>query len=238
MTSPDADRDLDADRDPGPAPRSGPAPAPSDPSATPAPPPRRRGRPSRTDTADGPATRDRILAAAREEFSERGYDKTSVRGIAKAAGVDPALVHHYFGTKEQVFEAAVEIVAAPALSAPDVVVQGPLDGAGERLTRFFFGVWENPATRKPLLAVVRSAVNNEAARTVFSRLIAGQLLRRIADEVALPEPELRAELAASQLVGIAMIRYVIKVEPLASVDVERIIERVAPVVQGHLTNPW
>ncbi|MFE4550711.1 TetR family transcriptional regulator [Streptomyces sp. NPDC056785] len=199
--------------------------------------PRRRGRPSRTQTQAAPATRDRILDAAREEFSERGYEKTSVRGIAKAAGVDSALVHHYFGTKEQVFEAAVEVAFAPALAAPTAVEDGPLDGIGERLTRFIFGIWENPATRAPLLAIIRSAVNNETAAAVFRRLIAAQLLRRIAQRVDLPDAEIRAELAAAQLVGVAMLRYVIKVEPLASADVEPIIRRVAPVVQGHLTLP-
>ncbi|MEU8641891.1 MULTISPECIES: TetR family transcriptional regulator [unclassified Streptomyces] len=200
--------------------------------------PRRgRGRPSRTQTEAGPATRDRILDAAREEFSERGYEKTSVRGIAKAAGVDSALVHHYFGTKEQVFEAAVEGAMAPALGAPDMIVEGPLDDVGERLTRFFFGVWENPTSRTPLLAIVRSAVNNDTAAAVFRRLVAAQLLRRIAARLDTPDAELRAELAAAQLVGVAMLRYVIKVEPLASADVERIVTGVAPVVQGHLTNP-
>lgn len=195
---------------------------------------RKRGRPPRTESAD---TRDRILAAAREEFSERGYDKTSVRGIAKAAGVDPALVHHYFGTKEQVFEAAIEVAFAPALNAPEAVADGPLDQVGERLARFIFGVWENPTTRKPLLAIVRSAVNNDTAAAVFRRLIASQVLRRIAVQVDLPDAELRAELAAAQLVGCAMLRYVIRVEPLASADLELIIARVAPVVQGHLTQP-
>jgi AcrR family transcriptional regulator len=195
---------------------------------------RRRGRPPRAESAD---TRDRILAAARGEFSERGYEKSTVRGIAKAAGVDSALVHHYFGTKEQVFAAAVEVAVAPALDAPDAVADAPLDQVGERLTRFMFGVWENPATRMPLLAVVRSAVNNETAAAVFRRLVAAQLLRRIAAQLDVPDAELRAELAAAQLVGTAMLRYVIKVEPLASVDVEQIIARVAPVVQGHLTGP-
>ena len=195
---------------------------------------KRRGRPPRTESAD---TRDRILTAAREEFSERGYEKTSVRGIAKAAGVDSALVHHYFGTKEQVFEAAIAVALAPAQNAPDAVVEGSLDGVGERLTRFIFGIWENPATRTPLLAVVRSAVNNEAAAAVFRRLVVSQVLGRVAARLDLPDGELRAELAAAQLVGTAMLRYVIKVEPLASVDVERIIARVAPVVQGHLTGP-
>ncbi|MBC7269348.1 MAG: TetR/AcrR family transcriptional regulator [Streptomyces sp.] len=199
--------------------------------------PRRRGRPPRSGSADAPATRDRILTAAREEFSERGYEKTSVRGIAKAAGVDSALVHHYFGTKEQVFEAAVEVALAPAFTARDSVLDGPLDDVGERLTRMILGLWENPVTRAPLLAIVRSAVNNEAAATVFRRLITSQLMRRVAARMELPDAELRVELAAAQLVGIAMIRYVIKAEPLASADVESIITRVAPVVQGHLTNP-
>ncbi|MBD0422500.1 TetR/AcrR family transcriptional regulator [Streptomyces sp. TRM S81-3] len=195
---------------------------------------RRRGRPPRTESA---GTRDRILSAAREEFSERGYEKTSVRGIAKAAGVDSALVHHYFGTKEQVFAAAIEVAFAPALNASEVIEHGPLDGVGERLTRFVLGVWENPTTRTPLLAIVRSAVNNDTAAAVFRRLIASQLLRRITARLDLPDAELRVELAAAQLVGCAMLRYVIKVEPLASEDVERIIARVAPVVQGHLTGP-
>ncbi|MEU6993107.1 TetR family transcriptional regulator [Streptomyces sp. NPDC046465] len=199
--------------------------------------PRRRGRPSRTQSETAPATRDQILRAAREEFSERGYEKSSVRGIAKAAGVDPALVHHYFGTKEQVFEAAITVAFAPALEAPAAIEEGPLDGVGERLTRFVFGVWENPATRAPLLAIVRSAMNNDTAAAVFRRLIATQLLGRIAGRLDLPDAELRAELAAAQLVGIAMLRYVIKVEPLASADAEQIVARVAPVVQGHLTGP-
>jgi AcrR family transcriptional regulator len=199
--------------------------------------PRRRGRPSRTQSADAPATRDRILAAAREEFSERGYDKTSVRGIAKAAGVDSALVHHYFGTKEQVFEAAVEVAFAPALKVRDVVLEGPLDDVGERMTRVIFGLWENPVTRTPLLAIVRSAVNNETAAAVFRRLVAAQLMRRIAGRLDAPDAELRTELAAAQLVGVAMMRYVIKIEPLASADPELVIARLAPVVQGHLTGP-
>ncbi|WP_336605854.1 TetR/AcrR family transcriptional regulator [Streptomyces sp. BA2] len=199
--------------------------------------PRRRGRPSRTQSAEGPAMRDRILEAARTEFSARGYEKTSVRGIAKAAGVDSALVHHYFGTKEQVFASAIEEAFAPALEAPAAIEDGPLDGVGERLTRFIFGVWENPATRVPLLAIVRSAVNNDTAAAVFRRLIATQLLGRVARQLDQPDAELRAELAAAQLVGTAMLRYVIQVEPLASADPEAIIARIAPVVQGHLTGP-
>ncbi|WP_172387975.1 TetR family transcriptional regulator [Streptomyces sp. MNP-20] len=197
--------------------------------------PRRRGRPSRTQTERGPATRETILDAARDQFSAHGYEKTSVRAIAKAAGVDSALVHHYFGTKEQLFAAAVEVSFAPALQAPAAIQDGPLDAVGERLTRFILGVWEDPATRTPLLAIVRSAVNNETAAAVFRRLVSTQLLSRIAGTLDLPDAELRAELAAAQLVGVAMLRYVIQVEPLASADLEELVARVAPVVQGHLT---
>ncbi|MCX4827691.1 TetR family transcriptional regulator [Streptomyces sp. NBC_00006] len=200
---------------------------------------RRRGRPPRAQQDAGPGMRERILDVAREEFAERGYDKASVRGIAKAAGVDSALVHHYFGTKEQVFAASIEMVLAPALEAPAALADGPLDGVGERMTRFFFGVWDAPATRAPLLAIVRSALNNEVAAGVFRGLVASQLLARIAQRLDLPEgeAELRASLAAAQLVGMAMLRYVIKVEPLASADAEWVIGRIAPVVQGHLTGP-
>ncbi|MEV5731237.1 MULTISPECIES: TetR/AcrR family transcriptional regulator [Streptomyces] len=198
---------------------------------------RRRGRPRRAESGAAGDTRDRILAAAREQFSEHGYEKTSVRGIAKAAGVDSALVHHYFGTKEQVFQAAVETVFAPALRAPDVIFEGPADEVGERFARFLFGVWENPVTRTPLLAVLRSAVNNEVAAAVFRRLVTSQLLRRVAGRLDQPDAELRAELAAAQLVGVAMMRYVIKLEPLASADMDVIVARVAPVVQRHLTHP-
>ncbi|MEV6318522.1 TetR family transcriptional regulator [Streptomyces sp. NPDC051776] len=196
--------------------------------------PRRRGRPARTEAENGPGARERILAAARTEFAARGYDKTSIRGIAKAASVDPALVHHYFGTKEQVFEAAVEVSLEPALVVPDVLAQGS-KGVGERLARFFFGVWENPVTRAPLLAVIRSAVTHEAAAGVLRNFLLRRLLERVAGELRVPDAKLRAELAASQMVGIAMLRYVVKVEPLATADIEEIIAMVAPTLQRYLT---
>ncbi|WP_432097378.1 TetR family transcriptional regulator [Streptomyces sp. bgisy100] len=199
-----------------------------------APKPRRRGRPSRTDTGDGPGTRDRILAAARTEFAASGYDKTSVRSIAKAAGVDSALVHHYFGTKQQIFAAAIELSFEPALSVPDVLAEGTED-IGERLARYFFGIWENPATRAPLLAVIRSALTHDAAASVLRGFVLRRLLGRVAGELAVPDPELRAELAASQMVGIAILRYVLRVEPLASADIEEIIAKVAPTLQRYLT---
>ncbi|MBT2387044.1 TetR family transcriptional regulator [Streptomyces sp. ISL-11] len=205
--------------------------------ATPGGAPKKRGRPARTDTADGPGARARILAAARAEFAGRGYDKASIRAIARGADVDPALVHHYFGPKEKIFAAAIETDFAPALATPGVLQQGGRDTVGERMTRFILGVWEDPVTREPLLAIVRSAVANETAAAVFRDLVTSRLMARIAGELDVPDPRLRSELAAAQLVGVAMLRYVIKVEPLASADIERVVALVAPAVQHHLAGP-
>ncbi|MEU6927548.1 TetR family transcriptional regulator [Streptomyces sp. NPDC046385] len=196
--------------------------------------PRRRGRPSRTAADSVPGARERILEAARSRFAERGYDKTSVRGIAKEAGVDPALVHHYFGTKDEVFAAAIEVSFEPATAIP-LIVGGPREAIGERLARFFLSVWENPATRAPLLAVVRSALTHEAAAKVLRGFVLRRLLERIAADLDVPEPKLRAELAASHMIGIAILRYVIQVEPLASADPEEIVAQVAPTLQRYLT---
>lgn len=196
--------------------------------------PRRRGRPARSDADTGPGARERILQAARTEFAERGYDKTSVRGIAKSADVDPALVHHYFGTKDDVFGAAIEVSFEPALALP-TLLSGGTDGIGERLARYFISVWENPVSRAPLLAVLRSAVTNEAAAAMLRKFVLGRLLERIAVELDVPDPTFRAELAASHMVGIAILRYVIKAEPLASVDTEEIVKMVAPTLQRYLT---
>ncbi|OII59536.1 TetR family transcriptional regulator [Streptomyces sp. CC77] len=200
-----------------------------------APRPRRgRGRPPAADRAEGPGARERILEAARAEFAQRGYDKTSVRGIAKAAGVDPALVHHYFGTKDEVFAAAVEVSFEPALVIPALVGEHGTEGVGERLARSFIGVWEDPATRTPLLAVVRSALTHDAAAAVLRGFVLRRVLERVAADLSVPDPQFRAELAASHMVGIAILRYVVQVEPLASADPEDIVAMVAPTLQRYL----
>lgn len=197
---------------------------------------RGRGRPPRDEGA-GPGTRERILSSARAEFAGRGYDKASIRAIARGADVDPALVHHYFGTKEQVFGAAVEGALAPVLKVPDALAASTPDGLGEAVARTFLDVWENPETCEPLVAIVRSAVSNEQAAAVFRGLITKNLMSRVAGQVSVPDPELRVELAATQLVGAALLRYVIKIEPLASRPVEDVVARIAPIVQRHLTDP-
>ncbi|WP_431035733.1 TetR family transcriptional regulator [Streptomyces sp. P6-2-1] len=197
---------------------------------------RRRGRPPKALTASGPGARERILDAARTAFAAHGYDRTPVRAVARLAGVDASLVHHYFGTKDALFAAAVEAHFAPTEGLADVIGAGT-EGVGERLAAYFFGVWEDPATRTPLLALVRSALTHEAAAGVLRSLVLSRLLERIAGKLDVPDPRLRAELAASHLVGIALLRYVLGVEPLASEPASRLVAAVAPTLQRYLADP-
>ena len=151
-----------------------------------------------------------------------------------AAGVDAALVHHYFGTKDEVFAAAIEVSMDPATVVPAVLGEGT-EGIGGRLARYFIGVWENPASRAPLLAIIRSALTHEAAAKVLRGFVLRRVLERVAADLDVPNPKFRAELAASHMIGIAMMRYVLQVEPLASADPEEIVELVAPTLQRYLT---
>src|SRR5205807_6773925 len=169
---------------------------------------------------------DRILAAARSQFSGAGFEGTTVRGIAGEAEVDPALVMHYFGSKEAVFLAAVEFPIDPAEFIPKLLAPG-LPGLGPRLVHFFITTWDSPAG-SPLLGILRSAVGNERAAGLLRDFVSREVLARLPEALELDQPELRASLAASQLLGLAILRYVVKVEPLASARPEEIAAWVGP----------
>jgi AcrR family transcriptional regulator len=192
----------------------------------------RRGpgrRPGATDT------RGEILAAARTEFADNGYDGATIRGIARTAGVDPALVHHYFGGKEQVFVAAMALPFDPAVELPKVLAGDP-GQRGERATRFFLSIWSDADSRAPFLALLRSATTSEAAAAMLRSFVQQALLARVAATVAdVPDRELRIALSASHLVGLALLRYVIKVEPLASASDDEVVAIVAPTIQRYLS---
>jgi AcrR family transcriptional regulator len=191
----------------------------------------RRGPGRRPGAVD---TRGDILAAARTEFAASGYDGATIRGIARAAGVDPALVHHYFGGKEQVFVAAMSLPVDPSVELPKVLSGDPA-GRGERVVRFFLSIWGNAESRAPFLALLRSATTSEAAAAMMRSFVAEALVARVAATVPdLPDRELRIELSASHLVGLALLRYVIKVEPLAAASDDEIVAIVAPTVQRYL----
>ncbi|MGE5292150.1 MAG: TetR family transcriptional regulator [Micromonosporaceae bacterium] len=172
-----------------------------------------------------------MLAAARRLFAELGFDKTTIRAIGREAGVDAALVHHFFGTKEQVFVAAMELPFDPSAAIPEVIA-GPRDQIAERFARFFFSVWREPERRAPIIAMLRSATTNQQAAAMFREFIESALLARVADTLGLPR--MRLETAAAQLVGIVLLRYVVGVEPLASAREEQIVALVTPVLDYYL----
>jgi AcrR family transcriptional regulator len=194
--------------------------------------------PRRTGRRRGPsATQNDIVAAARKLFAEHGYRGATMRAIAAEANVDAALIHHFFTSKEGVFAAAMED-AFPAPDDIDQVVAGGLDGLAERLVRFFLGLWESPDTREPLLAVMRSAVSYDEAARMLAEFVTGRILGAIVRKISQPDPEMRATLIGSQLVGLAMIRYVIKVEPLASADTDTVVAALVPTVDRYLTGTF
>lgn len=181
-----------------------------------------------------PDTRGEILVAARTVFGERGYDGATMRGIAAAAEVDPALVHHYFGTKEKLFLAAMEIPFDPSIIADAIADRTADAGIGERAIRTFLGVWGEPAGRAPMLALLRSAMQHDTAARLLRQFVTRAILGRLlVGFEGVPNGALRAEALASHLIGLAIIRYVVKLEPIASVPDEELIQLVAPVLQQY-----
>ncbi|MEV4169352.1 MULTISPECIES: TetR/AcrR family transcriptional regulator [unclassified Nonomuraea] len=188
---------------------------------------RRPGR--RPGSAD---TRGEILTAARRVFAEKGFDKATVRGIAREAQVDPALVHHYFDTKAGMFAAAMALPITPQDVLP-VLLEGPREEIGERLVRMILRVTASEETREPLLALIRSAVTHDQAVAMFREFITNALLFQVADRLRVPH--LRVEAAFAQMLGVIMARYVIKLEPLASAGHDELVELLAPTIQRYFT---
>ncbi|HZP97887.1 MAG TPA: TetR family transcriptional regulator [Candidatus Limnocylindria bacterium] len=175
-------------------------------------------------------SRAAILRAARRHFAEAGYDRATIRRIAKGANVDPALVLHYFGSKDGLFSAAMSF-PRPGAVLPRVLGPG-LDGLGGRITRFFLEVWESEAG-EGLLGLLRSVHTSDRAATMMREFIASELLARVAPTLPGRDRELRAELAVSQLLGMAVLRYVVRLEPLASASPATLARRVGPTIQRY-----
>src|SRR5919107_1226194 len=189
--------------------------------------PRRGRRPG------APDTRATILDAARAAFAEKGFAGTTIRAVASSAGVDAALVHHYFGTKDDLFLAAMELpvdprqVIAPALA-------GGADGAGERLLRAFLSMWEDPEVSPALVGIVRSALQPGGERLLTQGFVPVVLLPA-GQALGLDRPELRMPLVISQVAGLIVTRYLIGNDPNASMPAETVVATYAPVIQHYLT---
>lgn len=179
-------------------------------------------------------TQQAILDAARAAFSEAGYDGATMRAIAREAGVDPALVHHYFGTKEHLFATAMQLPFDPAVMIPTLLAPG-IDGLGERIVRLFVSIWDSPERISPFIALLRGAMTHEKSAAMLREFVTTAILGRVADGIKADQPRIRASLVASQLIGLAFARYILKVEPLASASADTVVTAVAPTVQRYLT---
>ena len=175
-----------------------------------------------------------MLAAARRTFTERGYDASTLRHIAREAGVDPRMVRHYFVDKAGLFRAAMDLPIDPG-AVLSSVLSGDLESIGERLLRQFVAEWDQPGNASAMITLVRSAMTHDESTRMLREFISSQVLGRIAATVDAPDRELRASLIGSQIVGLVVARYIIRVEPLASADPEAVVAAVAPTVQRYLT---
>ncbi|MFY1637565.1 TetR family transcriptional regulator [Solwaraspora sp. WMMB335] len=182
-----------------------------------------------------PDTREGILTAARRVFADRGFDQASVRAIAAAAEVDPALVHHYFGTKDKLFLAAMNAPIDPGELLPQAFAGGP-DEIGERLVRLVLGVWDSPAGTAAL-ALLRSALSNDWTARMLREFVTSQILRRVIGQLDVDPAQIpmRTALVASQLAGLLVMRYILRLEPLAGADPAVAAAMVGPTVQRYLT---
>jgi AcrR family transcriptional regulator len=192
--------------------------------------PRPRGR-----RPAGENTRGALLDAARVEFTERGFDGATVRTIAQRAGVDAAMVNHWFGGKDGLFVAALEIPIDP-VEVVSRVLAGDPEQAAARILRTFLSVWDTNGGGA-LTALVRSVASHEQAARMMREFVGRVIFGRVVGALAPDQVELRAALCGTQVVGLAMVRYVIRLEPLASADPDTIVAAIAPNLQRYLTGP-
>jgi AcrR family transcriptional regulator len=190
---------------------------------------KRRGR-----RPAGQDTRTALLDAAREVFSESGYEGATVRTIAARAGVDAAMVNHWFGGKDSLFAQAVLKLPFEPQDIVATLLEGGQDTLGERIVRRFVTVWDSTAGGT-FPALVRSLASHDQAAVALRDFLVEAILRQIIARLDTDHPELRATLCASQLIGVGVVRYVARFEPLGSADVETVVAAVAPNLQRYLT---
>lgn len=182
-------------------------------------------------------SRDAVLAAAKARFATEGYEKTTLRAIASDAHVDPSMVLYLFGSKADLFREALRMIVDP-----DVLVAALTGGPGEdadigtRMVRAYQRIWQSPDTGPTLVAMLQSATSNSDAHEAFRGFMQNYVLTAVSGVLGGDEEaQLRAMLAASQLVGMALLRYVMKIAPLAHLSDDEVVRLIAPTVTRYLT---
>jgi AcrR family transcriptional regulator len=184
-----------------------------------------------------PQTRAAIVAAARTRFGADGYAATTVRAVAADAGVDPALVLYFFGSKDGLFAACAEWPFDPAVEIPKVVgARGDRAGVGARLARLLLTTWDAEDGRNVVVTQLRAAMGQEAAAAQLRAFLETEILQPLTAALGVDQPQLRASLVAAQLVGLGLARHVLALEPLAALDREAVVALVGPQLQRTLTH--
>jgi AcrR family transcriptional regulator len=185
----------------------------------------------------GPSgTREAILAAAGRHFAQHGYDRASLRGIAAEAGVDQKLIAHFFGSKQQLFVAAVGLPFNPGEMLPAILAGDPAS-IGERLAGLLVEVLEQPELHQRLTGVIRAAASEPEVARMLREFLTRELFGPAAEMLGTDDGPFRANLVGSQIVGLVMARYVVAIEPLASMPPNAIAAAVAPTLQRYLLGP-
>ncbi len=191
--------------------------------------PRARGR-----RPAGSNTREAIEAAAKHQFAELGYPRTTLRAVAREADVDTRLVTHYFGSKQNLFISVVDFPFDPEQLAEGVLAEGP-EHAGRRLAALTIRSLEDPATRQPMTGLLRAAASEDEAALLVQRILTDRMLTPLARLLSGDRPDLRAALIGAQLTGYLFARYVVALPGLADADSDELAEVVGPVLQHYLT---
>ncbi len=202
--------------------------------------PRRAGR-----RAGESRTREAILEAARRDFGEHGYDGATIRGIAASAGVNPALIHHFYGTKERLFAAAMQLPVLPSEimgralgAARDRLGQDFEAHLGEVLIGTMLRVWDVPEVREAFLGLLRAAATTEQGLAMLREFVTSTIVASMIRGAGLrddAEGRFRATLVASQVVGLGFTRHLLRLEPVASASIEDLVAAIGPAVQRYLT---
>jgi AcrR family transcriptional regulator len=204
--------------------------------------PERPERPGRTGRRGGDSgTREAILDAARKRFAAHGYDGATIRGIAADAGVDPALVHHFYGTKERLFAAAMRLPVVPGELISSALAAGaghPGSSLGEQLVLTALNAWDVAEVRDMFLGLLRSAATSEPALIMLREFVTEAIVGRLSAAAQTADPaqaRFRAALVASQVVGLGLARQVLGLEPLAEADRAELAAAVGPTLDRYLT---
>ena len=184
-------------------------------------------------------TREAILEAAREQFGETGYRGTTMRSVAAAAGVDPRLVTHYFGSKQALFRASVAfpVEAEERVQAAFDAMQLE-DDPGRRTATIMVSLLEDHEVRGVMIGLIRAASSEPEAADLIREVLTESKLPLLAASVGGERSELRAAFVASQLVGLLMARYIVGIGPLAEASPEQLVSALTPVLDHYVRGDW